>query len=321
MAHLHNPYRYEGPVSGEDFFGREADLDACQEAIEDRACLSVVGGPCAGLTSLAYRLVTPAFRERCQAVCGPLMFALVECTQFEEPPQLLRHLIAHLAPESEFTALAEEDLSLAHLVAALDEAQPRHGVVVLDDFEYLGRQDDFSPVLSFLRALVPHASLSVITTGHIELKNCCSASLIESPFTNIFAVRYLGALSQAETEALVADRSRRAGLDLALHLPAIVSLSGTQPCFLQLACALYHDAVARDGQPDHDALADAFLERARPALNRIWHSLSVEERDALHALANLAPNDRIEDSLRERNRGMAGLWSSSAFWRYLQGLA
>jgi hypothetical protein len=278
-----NPYRYDAPVDGaQAFFGRQAELTALREAIEGRDCVSFVGGPRSGLTSLLLQIASHEFRELCEASCGPVRLMYLQCATYSEPLSLVADLLARIEVPAQ--GLPNWNTGFSRLLAALDQLSPERLVIGLDDFEYIGGDALFGELIERLRALTHRVDMTLITATHTELKNCCYMELATSPFPNLFHVRYLGPFTPDEAEAFISATSDRSGVDLTTHAARILDLAGTHPSFLQMACWHYYEAILQ-GHLDHQVIAERFLQAAQPDLEAIWNHLEASERGLLARLA------------------------------------
>ncbi len=93
-----NPYRYVESIEDLDHFvGRSALLAHCQEIIAKRECLSVVGGPCSGLTALRKRLLGADICQACSRDGERPLMLYLDCTRLRDPRDLVYALLK-LAP-------------------------------------------------------------------------------------------------------------------------------------------------------------------------------------------------------------------------------
>jgi hypothetical protein len=279
-----NPYNYHRPVNGAGvFFGRWLELEAVREALEGKACLSFVGGPRSGLTSLLLHVASDAFRELCQASCGPLRHIYLQCETYSDPLSLVGDVLLKLGLREQ--APPNWNTGFSRLITALDELSPERVMIALDDFEHVGRQAAFSDLIERLRALTHRVDLTLITATHTELKHCCHMEPTTSPFPNLFHVRYLGPFAPEEAQDFMLQTSSRSGIDLMPHEEQILELSGLQPYFLQMACWHYYEAIV-GGAADLGVISQQFAQAAQPAYEAIWQHLNAKERLALAQLAD-----------------------------------
>lgn len=291
MTHK-NPYHHDRPVDEKGaFFGRRLELESVREAIEGKACLSFVGGPRSGLTSLLLYIVSDAFRELCEISCGPLKLIYLQCGAYGDLRSLVADVLLKIGQGQQ--KLPNWNSGFNRLITALDQLSPERVVIALDDFEHVGRQEAFANFIERLRALTHRVDMTLITATHTELKNCCHMEPTTSPFPNLFHVRYLGPLAPEEAQEFIGQTSSQSGIDLVPYETEIIQLSGLQPHFLQMACWHYYEAVV-DGAVDTDAVARRFAQIAHPAYEAIWQHLDAGERVALVDLArgSLPQNER-----------------------------
>ena len=279
-----NPYSYRRPIQdSKDFFGRSLELAQVQEAIDGKACVSFVGEPRSGLTSLLLHIAGEPFRTRCAAISGPLKFVYVDCTVVgENPLTLLRRLLEQI--DTPPGPIPNWRMAFGRLVAAVDALLPTRLAVIFDDFECIGRDEAYADLTDHLRALSQRSDMMLVTATHTELKNCCHMKVVSSPFPNMFHVEYLGPFSRPEAEDFIKTTSVRSQIDLCPHQERILSLSGLHPYYLQMACGMYFEALQADHH-DETAVDNQFLNTALPSFDGIWLRLEAKEQKALSALA------------------------------------
>jgi eukaryotic-like serine/threonine-protein kinase len=310
-----NPYRYRAPIEDRGaFFGRVVQLEFAREHIGTKECVSFVGEPHSGLSSLLNRMIQPDFRQACEADAGALKFILVNCASFKDPLPFIAHIVVHLTPERPLPKLPNWRPAFTRLIGAVKGLEQTRVVILLDDFEHMGSSELFVDFCDAMRGLVISADITLITTTHKVLHKCCHADVAVSPFPNIFRAQYMGAFSAEEAHQLLTTTSANSGVDLVPYAEQLLELGGCFPYFLQMACWHYYEALTRGGMPDHAALAEQFMVEAGPEFARIWESLEAGEQKALRDLANggqVAGN--AYDDLEIKGYVMDGCVFSSAF--------
>lgn len=313
--------------AGEDFctpspfVGRAALLEMARECVQDKECLSLVGEPGSGMSTLLNYLTTQDFRRQCRMGDCSLQFIYVNCKHFDDPLPLLRHLLGQIAPSRPIPNLPSWRPMFGRLIAALDGLEHTRVAILLDHFEPMGRNERFADFLESFRGLVPRAGMPLITATYTELKNCCSKQLETSQFYNIFKVHPVPPFSAEESREFIAAYSSAAGCDLQPFAREILMLGGRLPYYLQLACAVYQRQLSQGGPIDHQALAAQFLADARPAFDRAWQRLTDSERKALRALAAGKFVSEPEREPLERKGYVANAVIFAGFLAYVATLA
>ena len=320
-----NPYDYRLPVQEPDrFFGRSSELHRAREIIQNKACLSFVGEPHCGLSSLLRRLATPDFRRQCEDVTGQLLFVLVDCVRLNEPLLIIRHILSETAPEQPIPNVPNWRSLQGRLIRVLGrlKQQSKRVVILFDDFEALGSREGSLDFLESLRAVAQSmVETTLITATRTELKNCCHIDVLKSPFPNIFQADYVGAFSSEEAAEFLRATSERSGVDLVPYAQQILALGNCFPYFLQMACALYFGVVSRGDEPDHADLAERFRQEATPAFDVIWKRLSESEKRVLSTLAEDSASRAMERSLIDKGYIVDNRIFSVAFEGYLGRVA
>jgi hypothetical protein len=297
-----NPYRYAQSMEDPDHFvGRSTLLAHCQEIIGKRGCLSIVGGPCSGLTLLLKRLLGADIRQACASDDERLLMLYLDCTRLPDPRDLVYALLSKLAPEKMPQQVTRWQESFRQLIRTMDGwSQDGRLVLLLDDFEAIGGNEMYVGFLDRFRGLTNHVQMTLITATHTELRFCCHMSVVESPFPNMFSVEYLTAFTEEEALELISTASKAYGVDLLPHAAEILTLSGRMPHLLQMACWRFHQAALVRERLDHQEVEAFMLAEAAPMLARIWHSLDAQERETLRALSRGDHPDKIEENLVRR---------------------
>lgn len=279
-----NPYNYTSAIQDpERFFGRTAELQRAREIVLKAACLSVVGGPHCGLTSLLYHLKSPAFVQSCEQTAGPLMFIYLSGIEMDDPLEIIRFFLQQAMPSRPLPNSPNWRSLQGRLISTFSNIRQRGRriVLLLDDFEPLGAKEGAVEFLESLRALSQGIEMTMITATRTELKRCCHQDVVSSPFPNIFQVEYVEPWHPDELETFIATTSERSGVDLVPYVEQISAWSGRIPYLVQLACWHYDEAATGGAQPDDQAVRRAFMGDARQCLQDIWEHLFPRERQAL----------------------------------------
>ena len=317
-----NPYSYRSPIVDPDaFYGRSAELERAIEFIQNKACLSFVGEPKIGLTSLLLYMTSDAFRVQCEPQVGSLSFVYIDCVQVHDPLDIIVRIMGEVAPEMPVPKTPNwRNLQgrLIRTLGSLRQQDERRAVILFDDFESLGSRREAFEFLESLRALAQSmAETTLITATRTLLKDCCHADVLASPFPNIFRPEYVEAFSRDEALAFITATSSRSGVDLTPHAETILKLAGTFPYFMQMACSHFYQALQEGHCPD-DGVAKVFAEEARPDFDRIWQRLTAERKRTLRALADGKASADLDHLLVSKGYVCEGRVFSSAFGRYIQ---
>lgn len=319
-----NPYTYRAPIRDpEAFFGRSAQLRRAIEFILNRACLSLVGEPHCGLTSLLWYMAGDPFRKQCEAEAGPLVFVYIDCQELYEPLPIIQHILKQVAPGSPIPNIPNWRSLQGRLIrtlGSLRQQEQRRAIILFDNFEELASRKEAFEFLESLRALAGSmAETTLITATRTLLKNCCHADVLASPFPNIFRPEFVGPFTEEEATTFIRVSSERSGVDLVPYSEQILSLAGCWPYFLQMACWHFYEA-AQEGQKVGDGPATAFANEARADYERIWERLEAEERQCLHDLANGRSLASIDQGLLTKGYVIDRRIFSSAFAQYVRSL-
>ena len=293
-AVLHNPYIFGPPVKRpEDFFGREEETYSLLECIRHAGCASVVGERRMGKTSLLYHLLNQP-QDVWPQGAEPALVLLDPQLRLKGEKHFHARVIEEIASQLPEAKLARreprEEAREADLIACLEGIAPRRLVLMIDEFELIATQEEFSEeFFLFLRAIAQNYGTSIITATSVPLEQCCRKRHTSSVFRNIFQDVHLGPFREGEFEHFIAETSRRSGVSLEAWRSQILELAGRFPAFTQLACLHYYRAVIRhpDLSPDdHLRIRQNFEDQAKPCFESIWEQyLSDEEKKALTALS------------------------------------
>jgi len=315
-----NPYDHIKPVSDPDlFFGRVAELQRATEIICKAACLSLVGGPHCGLTSLLHHLQSSGFVNRCEESAGGLRFVYLDCAECNDPLEIILYLLQEINPRRRVPNRGPGWRSLqGTLISTLSHTRQNDTRVVLlmDNFEPLGAKEGAVEFLESLRGLSQRIEMTMITATRTELKNCCHQDVVSSPFPNIFQVEYVEAWRADETAQFVSATSEESGVDLTPHTKRVSDWSGGIPSLAQILCAQLFEVVCGGGQVDWDALHQAASETATGFLDDIWRHFTDDERELIVAGAKGDVQGDIPGSLLGKGYFMDGRLASRALAEY-----
>ena len=281
-----NPYNYRTPIEeAEEFFDREDYLLTGREFIANKACLSFVGEPRCGLSSLLNRFNCTDFQQSCAESAGPLRFVPVSCGRFDEPLTLVRYLLKEALPDYPLPEIPRWRPLYGRLVSGVRRSKGRL-VILFDDFEHIGSNELFVSFIDSLRGLTQAADMTLITATHQKLVDCCHVDVARSPFPNIFDARQLHCFTEDQVRHFLSRTSARSGVDLMPYREGIESLSGRHPCLLQMACWHYYEILAdEEGGVDLGRATEAFAHEAEGVFRRMWEGLDEGQREVIRDLA------------------------------------
>ncbi|MBC7237286.1 MAG: ATP-binding protein [Chloroflexi bacterium] len=323
MAQRQNPYCYTQPIENTGLFvGRSAQIVRCCELIDKEACLSFVGGPSSGLTSLLKRALAPDICQSCAEPAESLRFVYLDCSSFPDPLDLVRRLLQELAPDQAPPRVPRWQPAFGQLIRAMEalRAKGTRAVLLLDDFEEIGANEKYIEFLDRFRGLTNHARMSLITATHTQLKSCCHMSIAESPFPNMFSVEYVGAFTEQEAQEFIAATSAMSGLDLTPYAEEIFALSGRMPYLMQMACWRYYQLLAERQRPDYQDVEAFIVQEAASTFDRVWAGLTDEERQVLSGLSKGEAVPTAKSELVAKGYVAGERICSSALARYVARL-
>jgi DNA-binding CsgD family transcriptional regulator len=329
-----NPFTYGNPISdARRFVGRESQVDQVFSRLRnvEFESSSLVGERRIGKTSLLYHIADPQVRRSHGLPPDEYFFVYVDLALIDATTTptrlwqyLLRQMMPHLSPaDAEWLhavladANALDNFTLAEVFDRLD-AQRRHVVLLLDEFENVTRNENFSPDFFYsLRSLAIHHRLALITSSRRELIELTHSNEIRSsPFFNIFANINVRLLSREDAHALIVNALSETGVQFSeAELETIVRVAGPHPFFLQTASHFMFQAyVSRVNAALRQAYwMDRFSAEARPHLSEYWRHCEEREKIVLAALACLQENRtrittaQVEEFLGRSERVIAQL--------------
>lgn len=307
-----NPFTYGNPISdARRFVGRDRQVEQIFSRLRnvEFESSSIVGERRIGKTSLLNYIADTQVRrdhrlppDECIFVYADLALLDATTTPTRLWQYLLRQMITHLSEadtEPLRHALADPDtldnFTLAEVFDRLD-AQRRHVVLLLDEFENVTRNKNFSPDFFYsLRSLAIHHRLALITSSRRELIELTHSDEIRSsPFFNIFANINVRLLNRDDARALIenalADTSVRF---TPTEVESILQIAGTHPFFMQTACHFLFEAYVQGlhAQGRNEFWTRKFAQEATPHLSEYWRHCDEPEKIVLAALAVAGENE------------------------------
>ncbi len=300
-----NPFTYGNPISdARRFVGRDSQVEQVFSRLQnvEFESSSLVGERRIGKTSLLYHIGDPQVREAHRLPTDRYFFVYVDLALLDATTTptrlwqyLLRQMLGHFLGEDRemlVRVLADpnalDNFALAEVFDRLD-AQQRHVVLLLDEFENVTRNKNFSPDFFYgLRSLAIHHNLALITSSRRELIELTHSNEIRSsPFFNIFANINVRLLSGDDARALIEQALSETEVRFAEEeVEEILRVAGSHPFFLQTASHfLFQAYVSGMSAPLRRAFwTEKFGMEAMPHLSEYWRHCDAQEKVVLAAL-------------------------------------
>lgn len=329
-----NPFTYGNPISdARRFVGRERQVEQIFSRLRnvEFESSSLVGERRIGKTSLLNYISDAQVRRNHRLPPEEFIFVYADLALLDAATTptrlwqyLLRQISTHLSDadgELLGAALADhnalDNFTLAEVFDRLD-AQKRHVVLLLDEFENVTRNKNFSPDFFYsLRSLAIHHRLALITSSRRELIELTHSNEIRSsPFFNIFANINVLLLSRDDARALIENALSDTTVRFTpTEIEDVLQIAGTHPFFLQTACHFLFETYLEDR---HAAQRRAlwtrrFEQEAAPHLTEYWRHCDEAEKTVLAALALVGasespvPKTQLRDFLLRSERRIAQL--------------
>jgi len=340
-----NPFFHRGPVRDRAyFFGREHETGQALSLLGNGQSISLVGQRRIGKTSLFFHLAKPEVCSRHGLNPNEHLFVYIDCGGLSnlDQPRLYRVLLEEVGD-----ALADRNSSPGPL-EGLGEPGPityriferalrgliQRGwkpIILLDEFERLSHNPQLDPdFFSGLRALAARYPITYVTASKQSLLELtyADASMLSSPFFNIFASIRLGLFSEVEARDLLTSLAARGELTFASPLLGfLLHLAGPHPLFLQIAgfhaFELQHARGTALTDADYAELRDKFHASVEEHFSYYWRNLSAPEQRVLATLPASQGSQpgsvrRLEQACLIVHRGQSYDYLSSAFRTFVQ---
>lgn len=301
-----NPFTYGNPISdARRFVGRDRQVEQIFSRLRnvEFESSSLVGERRIGKTSLLNYISDPEVRRNHGLAPDEFIFVYVDLALLDATTTptrlwqyLLRQMSSHLSEadaEPLREALADhntlDNFTLAEVFDRLD-AQKRHVVLLLDEFENVTRNKNFSPDFFYsLRSLAIHHRLALITSSRRELIELTHSDEIRSsPFFNIFANINVRLLSPEDARALIGNALNETAVRFTTaEIENVLRIAGTHPFFLQTACHFLFEAHLENwpAAQRNEFWTRKFELEASPHLSEYWRHCDEQEKVVLAALA------------------------------------
>ena len=291
-----NPYVIEGLIEDPGMFlGRRVHLRRLLRHVGEMDCVSVVGPPGIGKSSLLYQLTQ---QEGLQETHVSLYLDLSD-TALQNQRGFLREAIWGLGHQVGRIFAGSTVERLEWVLDILRDEEKLRVLLCLDEFDQFaaapGVTDDF---LKELRRLGFARLLSLVVASPCPPEELARQGVIPRTFPRLFDEQVdLGLLSAREAVRLIRDPALREGVEFPPQAVELArELGGRHPLYLQLAgyhlfeqalslCLATGEAAA---EMDLQAVREQFAETAFPHLHRLWASLTSGEREACRYYAGAA---------------------------------
>lgn len=275
-----NPYVIEGIVKDPDMlFGRRVHLRRLLRRVRAMDCVSVIGPPGIGKSSLLYQL---AHQEALQETHLSLYLDLSDTT-LQNPKALVERTLEELGRD---VGRPIDGSSVSHLEQALTALRDEGTLEVLlcldgiDQFAVAA--DGATDFLNELRGLGFARLASLVVTSLSPLSELRRERVLPYQFVRVFDQQVdLGLLSARDATRLIREPAEGEGVEFSHQAMELArELGGRHPLYLQLVGYCLFEQVLSAEEMNLEAVRERFSEAAFPHLHRLWNSLTTEERAA-----------------------------------------
>ncbi len=285
-----NPYIYRGMIREPDaFFGRQKELGHLYASLAGMQSVSVVGERHIGKSSLLYCARLSQLQARIPGYdFTNHVFAYLDLTKLARltPAAFLRWLLVELrSADNRLSWLVpKKQVRPEDFEDVIDEVNEKglKPVFLLDEFDKVAQVEKFDlAFFDFLRFLANGKDMAFVTASTHRLIELCHASVVSSPFFNIFTSIQLGLLQRDEALKLIEEPSASAGCSLADDTEFLLGLAGRHPFFLQMACFYMFEAKTKGDGVDYEAITRLFHNEAQDHFGYLWEHLTDEKRQEI----------------------------------------
>ncbi|MBV9692047.1 MAG: hypothetical protein JO202_20320 [Ktedonobacteraceae bacterium] len=288
-----NPYYAVAPIGDPAmFFGQVRLLRKLYSALMNHQCISLVGWPHFGKTSILQCVGLPEMQQgfACDLSRHILVFidigAYLKKTADDFFTAVSKEIIAKSRGRLDIPCQAGDGQD--GFSGILDQIQEQgfHTVLLMDVFDTVTRNKDFDPeFFAFLRSQATLGKVSYVTASFAPLSKVGHPDIEGSPFFNIFSTCYLEPLRLDEARALIAVPASRAGLPFTeQEIAWVLKLAGRHPFFIQRICYfLFEEKSHSDGtEVNQDRIRKQAYKELSPHFEDIWEKrLQEHERELL----------------------------------------
>ena len=348
-----NPFSFDKEASGEGFCNREEETE---ELLGDiRSCHNVIifSQRRYGKTSLIKKVLDLAKQEEFLTVYVDLYHILSEVDfviayakalaramkegSVEKLFQTLKTVFSSLRPKMTLDAEGKPEFTFGlevgrdrmmdiedvlESVKRYGEQKNKKAVVVFDEFQQIGQLDQSSRIEALMRSHIQtHRNISYIFMGSKKHLIFDLFTDPTRPFYESAKMFPLEKIPPEELEAFVYDRFRSTGKRLLRQVAArLVETCESHPYYVQYVSHTLWEISFADSTITDEELNKAIgltIRRTSPRYESMWELLPIRQRQALIALANLSPSDKLFSGAVVLKYGVA---SAPTFRKALKGL-
>lgn len=348
-----NPFSFDKEASGEGFCNREKEIE---ELLGDiRSCHNVIifSQRRYGKTSLIKKLLDLAKQEEFLTVYVDLYHILSEenfviayakamasGTQegsVEKIFQTIKTLFSSLRPKITLDAEGKPEFTFGlergrdpvmdiedvlESVKKYSEQKNKKAVVVFDEFQQIGQLKQARRIEGLLRSHIQtHRNICYIFMGSKKHLILDLFSDPARPFYQSAKMFPLGKIASKDLEAFVFQRFRSTGKHVSKVLSArLVKICESHPYYVQYVSHSLWEITSVDStitDQDLDEAIGITISRTSPRYESVWELLPLRQKQALIALANLTPNEKLFSGAVVQKYGLA---SAPTFRKALKGL-
>mgnify|MGYP000167282541 FL=1 len=306
------PYIVGPPVKlPTDFFGRAAQTRQFFDTLAGPQvqCVSVLGLRRAGKTSFLQHVAHPQVMAGFLSDADRYAMIYVDVSACATPGDFYGRVARRLTGLLSSRAAAQDAPVAADVYtveALLYDLADRRIVLLLDEFDQLRTAAFGGDFMTELRALagVWEYELGYVTASYWDLFRLGNfvGLPVTSPFYNIFHPTpiFLSGLSPAELDELVRVPARRVGIAAdEADVAAVRAIAGSLPFFVQATAAIWLSGRLDDRPIDAQAVTLRLVSEMGPYFEQWWRNFSDVEREALLAVAQEKPLERLPYSEAE----------------------
>ena len=215
-----NPFTYGNPISDpKRFVGRRREVEQIFMRLRNPEfeSSSIVGERRSGKTSLLNYIGHPDAIQKYGLDPETYLFVYLDLemiTSTSTPTRLYQFMLRRMAAKVQDEGLQKQirDVSQLDSIDTYDLAEVLdgmedlglHAVLLIDEFENVGDNDNFGPDFYYgLRSLAIHHDLALITSTRVNLVEIAHSDEVRSsPFFNIFATINLQPLSPGDVQEM-----------------------------------------------------------------------------------------------------------------------
>lgn len=348
-----NPFSFDREASGEGFCNREKETE---ELLGDiRSCHNVIifSQRRYGKTSLIKKVLDIAKLEGFLTVYVDLYHILSEEDfviayakalaramdegSVEKFFQTLKTTFSSLRPKMTLDAEGKPEFTFGlevgrdrvmdiedvlESVKKYSEQKKKKAVVVFDEFQQIGQLDRASRIEGVLRSHIQtHRNISYIFMGSKKHLIFDLFTDPTRPFYESAKMFPLGKIPSKELEIFVYDQFRSTGKRLLRQVATrLVETCESHPYYVQYVCHSLWEISSADSTITDEELNKAIgltIRRTSPRYESVWELLPLRQRQALIALANLSPNDKLFSGAVVQKYNLS---SAPTFRKALKGL-